>query len=84
MLFKSKESSCILEVLRILSKGKSRYGIMKKGSSVSHTTLQRALDYLIKESLIKKHDLGHMKVEYEITEKGRKILGLLNELYVML
>lgn len=80
MILSSRESSCILEILQILDKGKSKYGRMFKETKVSHTTLQRVLKYLARKKFIKKHDIGHMKVDYEITNKGRKLLKLLNDL----
>jgi len=80
MLLDGRENRCILEVLGILDKGKSKYGKMFKETKVSHTTLQRVLKYLVKKRFIKKSDIGHMKVDYEITTKGRKLLKLLADL----
>ena len=79
MIF-TAESGCILEVLAILNKRKSKYSIMFKESRVSHITLQRALKQLINKKFIKRHDIGHMNVDYEITEKGKGLLKLLVEL----
>ena len=80
MLLDGRENRCILDVLRILDKRKSKYGKMFKETKVSHTTLQRVLTYLAKKKFIKKHDIGHMKVDYEITKRGRKLLKSLSEL----
>ena len=80
MIFQSKEEVCLIEVLRLLSKGGSKYSTMFKKTKVSHTTLQRVLRFLIEGKFIKKHDTGHMKVDYEITSKGSKLLEKLGEL----
>lgn len=77
MLFDFAEVRCILEVLRILGMGESKYSIMFRATKVSHTTLQRVLSELSNGKFIKKHNIGHQKVDYEITEKGRKLLVLL-------
>ena len=84
MLFKDKESICTFEVLKILSKGQSKYTIMFKQTKVSHHTLQKSLHYLIKEGFIRKYDLGHKKVDYEITKKGDHFFNSLVELRQML
>lgn len=80
MIFDFAEISCILEVLNILNKGKSKYSYMFKTTKVSHTTLQRVLKQLVEKKLLVKHNKGHQDVDYEITEKGRKLLGLLLEM----
>ncbi len=77
MLFSSKENQCLIEVLKILSKGNSKYGTMFKKTKVSHTTLQRVLKWLLERGFIIKYDVGHMNVDYEISEKGRRLLDLL-------
>ena len=84
MLLDGREDSCVLRVLQILDKRKSKYGKMFKETKVSHTTLQRVLKYLVKKKFIKKHDIGHMKVDYEITRNGRKLLKLLTDLKIVL
>jgi len=73
----TKEAKCSIEVLKILKKGKSKYSIMFRKTKVSHTTLQRVLRELEKKKLVMKHDIGHMKVDYEITSKGKELLSLL-------
>ena len=80
MLLDGRENSCILKVLKMLDRGKSKYTKMFKETKVSHTTLQRVLKYLAKKKFIKKHDIGHMKVDYEITSKGRRLLKSLVDL----
>ena len=77
MLFNSKENQCALKVLQILDKRKSKYSKMAKETKVSHTTLQRVLKFLAKKKFIKRHDIGHMKVDYEITKKGEELLDCL-------
>ena len=80
MLLDSRENSCILDILDILSKKKSKYSIMFKKTKVSHTTLQRALKEIETKKFIKKYNKGHQNVDYEITEKGKKLFNSLNEL----
>ena len=80
MIFDSVEIKCIIDILKILYKGKSKYSIMFKKTKTSHTTLQSVLKDLMKGRFIKRHDIGHMNVDYEITEKGRKLLRKLEEL----
>ncbi len=81
MIFKFKEISCTYAVLKMLSKEKSKYSKMFKETKVSHTTLQRSLKELINKEFIVKRDIGHQNVDYEITEKGKKLLINLNNLY---
>lgn len=80
MILGFAENRCILGVLSLLNKGKSKYSDMFKETKVSHTTLQAVLKGLEAKKFIKKHDVGHMKVNYEITEKGRELLGILLKL----
>ncbi len=80
MLFDTAEVRCILDVLEILNKGKSKYSSMFKETKVSHTTLQTVFRKLISMKFIKRHNIGHMNVDYEITEKGRELLKKLKEL----
>ncbi|GEM_PF-4005209 len=84
MIFKSQEMKCLLDVLRILSKEKSRYATMFKKTKVSHTTLQKVLKYLSKNSFIKRKDIGKRNISYEITEKGEKLLDKIEELRIIL
>lgn len=80
MIFDFAEVRCTIDILRILSKGKNKYSAMFKETKVSHTTLQIVLKELIDKRFIKRDDIGHMNVDYEITEKGRKLLKVLREL----
>ncbi len=80
MILDSAENKCILEVLKILNKGKSKYSIMFKETKVSHTTLQSCLKQLVEKKFIKKHDIGHQNVDYEITSQGNRLLSKLIEL----
>lgn len=80
MIFRFAEIRCTFEILKILNKNKSKYSIMFKETKVSHITLQRALKFLITKKFILKHDIGHMNVDYEITDKGKKLLKLFIEL----
>ena len=49
-------------------------------TKVSHTTLQRVLKELITKKFIKKYNIGHQDVDYEITERGVKLKSLLIEI----
>ena len=80
MIFEFAEIRCILDILRILKKGKSKYSIMFKETKVSHTTLQNCLKELIERDFIKRIVIDHMVIDYEINEKGEKLLIKLNEL----
>ena len=80
MIFDFAEVRCIFNVLRILNKGKSKYSSMFKETKVSHTTLQTVFRKLIDKNFIKRKNIGHMNVDYEITEKGKKLLKKLEEL----
>ncbi len=84
MILNSAEDRCVLEVLKILSKGQSKYSTMFKETKVSHTTLQRVLKYLEANKFINREDIGHMKVDYEITSKGKKLLQQLLQLKQLL
>jgi len=70
--------------LKILEKGKSKYTKMFKQTKVSHTTLQSVLKDLTEKKFIKRKVIDHMNVDYEITEKGRKLLRRLEELKELL
>ncbi len=80
MLLSNTENRCVLEVLKILSKRQSKYSEMFKKTKVSHTTLQRVLKQLAQKKFIAKHNIGHQNVDYEINEKGKKLLDLLLQL----
>lgn len=77
MILDTAEAKCIINVLKILSKGKSKYSTMFKGTKASHTTLQSVLKELIENKFIVKKNIGHMNVDYEISDKGKKLLELL-------
>lgn len=53
---------------------------MFKETKVSHTTLQNVLKELEYKKFIKKYNKGHQNVDYESTEKGKKLLDLLIKL----
>lgn len=77
MLFKSAETNCLLQILKILEKGKTKYGKMFRETKVSHTTLQTVLKYLIEKKFIKRQESSYKIVDYEINERGK---GLLKQL----
>ena len=80
MIFEFAEIKCILEVLRILDKGKSKYSILFKETKVSHTTLQSVLKKLVEKGFVKRDVIDHMKVDYLIAEKGEKLFDNLEKL----
>ena len=53
---------------------------MFRKTKVSHTTLQSVLRELTEKGFIVKYDIGHQKVDYEITQRGRRLLVVLLEL----
>ncbi len=77
MIFENKEVYCILEVLKLLGRGKSKYSVMFKKTRVSHSTLQSVLKELVERKFVLKHNKGHQNVDYEISEKGQRLLHLL-------
>ena len=80
MIFEFKEIKCIFEVLKILNSDKSKYTAMFRKTKVSHTTLQSVLKELAEKEFIVKYDIGHQKVDYEITYKGKRLLAALTQL----
>ena len=52
---------------------------MFKKTKASHTTLQAVLRELVEKKFVIKKDIGHMNVDYEIEEKGRKLFRLLRK-----
>ena len=80
MIFDFAEVRCIFEVLKILNIGKSKYSDMFRKTKVSHTTLQSVLKELAKKEFIVKYDIGHQKVDYELTNRGKKLLVVLAQL----
>lgn len=77
MILKSKEAHCTFQILKILSKGKGKYTQMFKTTKVSHTTLQSVLKWLVEKKFVLKKDIGHMNVDYELTDKGKEFLKVL-------
>ncbi len=73
LLLKFKEFGCALTVLDLLIMDIGTYTSMIKKTKVSHTTLQRVLMDLRNIKAITKRDLGHKKVEYIISAKGRRL-----------
>ena len=64
----------------MLNKKNENYATLYKEIKLSHETLQIALRYLLEKELIKREDKGHKHSFYEITERGKKYLGLMREL----
>lgn len=77
MILDTAEAKCIINILKILSKGKSKYSTMFKETKASHTTLQSVLKELVEGKFIIKKDIGHMNVDYEISKEGEKLFDLL-------
>ena len=80
LFFSTKENHCVFGVLTALYQRKSTYTKMFRDTKVSHTTLQLVLEKMQSSGLIVKYDIGHKKVDYEITKKGTQCLLLLLEL----
>jgi len=80
MIFDFAEVRCIFEVLRMLNTRKSKCSEMFRKTKVSHTTLQSVLKELNEKEFIVKYDIGHQKVDYEITNKGKKMFKVLLQL----
>jgi len=84
MILDTAEAKCIINVLKILDKGKSKYSIMFKETKASHTTLQSVLRELTENKFIIKKDIGHMNVDYEVADSGKKFYKKLDELNKLL
>ena len=80
MILDFAEVRCIFEVLKIFIIGKSKYSNMFRKTKVSHTTLQSVLKELAEKGFIVKYDIGHQKVDYEVTNRGKKLLAVLTQL----
>ncbi len=80
LFFSTKENQCVFGVLTVLQQKKSTYTKMFRQTKVSHTTLQLVLEKMLSHNLIVKYDIGHKKVDYDITKKGMQCLLLLREL----
>ncbi len=76
MVFNSKEDSCAIEILKILSKGKNKYMKIYSELDFYFNTYQNAIEFLVNKKLILREELGYKNVDYSITEKGVKFLGL--------
>ena len=84
MILETKEAQCTIRVLSMLSNKKAKYNQMFRATKVSHTTLQRVLKELEEKKFIRKYDIGHMNVDYEITDKGRVLVESLQRVRQML
>jgi DNA-binding PadR family transcriptional regulator len=80
MIFDTAEAKCIISVLKILEKDKSKYSIMFKETKFSHITLQKVLKNLEENKLINREILGHLNINYKISDKGKKLLKKLLEI----
>ncbi len=80
MLFKSAEADCMLQILQLLSIGKSKYKTMFKATKKSHLTLQNVLKYLTKNKFIQRKETAYKIIDYEITSKGKILLEKLKDL----
>jgi len=76
MILDTAKEKCIIQVLKILERKKTKYSALFKETKVSHITLQNALKEMVRASFFKKED----DEGYNITEKGRKLLRKLDEL----
>ena len=76
MVFNSKEDSCAIEILEVLSKGKNKYMKIYSELDFYFNTYQKAIEFLIKKELVSREELGYKKVDYFITGKGVRFLEL--------
>ncbi len=76
MVFNSKEDSCSIEILNILSKGKNKYMKIYAELDFYFNTYQNAIEFLVYKKLILREELGYKNVDYSITKKGREFLRL--------
>lgn len=84
MIFKFKENGCMLKILTILDKDKSKYSIMFKETKVSHTTLQKVLKYLVNKNFVIRKEENYKEVTYWITPKGKQLQQCLLQLQQLL
>ena len=82
MIFDTKKNLYIFGVLKILRKGETRYGKLRKETGASHDTLQSVLKELAQKGFITKTEIPH--TGYIIEEKGKKLLKKLEELQEIL
>ncbi len=76
MVFNSKEDSCAIEILKILSKGKNKYMKVYSELNFYFNTYQKAIEFLVDKKLVLREELGYKNVDYSITEKGEEFLSL--------
>lgn len=69
----------IAEMLKIGGEGAGKTEIMY-GVNMSYRQLQKYLGYLITEGFIDAFKIGDPAVYYRVTEKGQKLLNLLDNL----
>lgn len=67
----------------MLSKKDRNYTEVFRTSKASHTTVQKALNELLKKKFINKKTTGYKKVSYSVTEKGKLLLAHLSQVKVL-
>lgn len=76
MVFNSKEDSCAIEILEVLSKGENKYMKIYAELDFYFNTYQKAIEFLVDKKLVLREELGYKKVDYSITLKGEEFLRL--------
>ncbi len=76
MVFNSKEDSCAIDILIILSKGKNKYMKIYSELDFYFNTYQKAIEFLVDKKLVLREEFGYRKVNYSITRKGEEFLRL--------
>jgi len=71
-MMSSKKDLCTFNLLTLLSKHPTTYGVFYKQLGYSHTTVQASIRYLLEYRFIEKG--------YKITKKGIGLLEILNKL----
>ena len=71
------------DMLRAGENGAGKTRIMYS-ANMSYSQIQKYLDFLMNQGFINKVDMGYPTATYQVTESGRKLLQLINNLSEML
>ena len=73
----------IAEMLKVGEDGAGKTRIMY-GANMSYRQIQKYLGYLVGQGFVDKMSIGNPSVNYRITDKGMKLMNLINSLQEML
>lgn len=73
----------IAEMLKVGEDGAGKTRIMY-GANMSYRQIQKYLGYLVGQGFVDKMAIGNPSVNYRITDKGLKLMNLINSLQEML